>query len=46
MIKLSLTLSGSNFPYLEQIPMVPNMYEPLKFNCTCAIILLLYERTM
>ena len=27
-----LTLSGSNYPYLEQISMVPNMFEPLRFN--------------
>ena len=28
-----LTLSGSNYPYLEQITMVPTMFEPLKFDC-------------
>ena len=29
-----LNLSGSNYPYLEQIFMVPKMFEPLKFDCT------------
>ena len=28
-----LTLSGSNYPYLEQIFMVPKMFEPLRFDC-------------
>ena len=28
-----LTLSGSNYPYLEQISMAPKMFEPLKFDC-------------
>ena len=28
-----LTLSGSNYSYLEQIFMVPKMFEPLKFDC-------------
>ena len=28
-----LTLSGSNYSYLEQISMVPKMFEPLKFDC-------------
>ena len=27
-----LTLSGYNYPYLEQISMVPMMFEPLKFD--------------
>ena len=27
------TLSGSNYPCLEQIFMVPKMFEPLKFSC-------------
>ena len=29
-----LTLSGSNYPCLEQFSMVPKMFEPLKFDCT------------
>ena len=28
-----LTLSGSNYPWLEQFSMVPKMFEPLKFDC-------------
>ena len=28
-----LTLSGLNYPNLEQISMVPKMFEPLKFDC-------------
>ena len=28
-----LTLSGSNYPCLEQISMVPKMFEPLRFDC-------------
>ena len=28
-----LTLSGSNYPCLKRISMVPKMFEPLKFNC-------------
>ena len=28
-----LTLSGSNYPYLKQVSMVPKMFEPLKFDC-------------
>ena len=28
-----LTHSGLNYPYLEQIPMVPKMIELLKFDC-------------
>ena len=28
-----LTLSGSNYTYLEQTTMVPKMFEPLKFDC-------------
>ena len=30
-----LTLSCSNYPYLEQISIVSKMFEPLKFDCTC-----------
>ena len=29
-----LSLVGSNYPSLEQISMVPKMFEPLKFDCT------------
>ena len=33
-----LTLCGSNYPYLEQISMVPKMFKPLKFDvCDCVI---------
>ena len=28
-----LTLNGSNYPYLEQIFMVPKRFEPLMFDC-------------
>ena len=27
-----LTLSGSNYPYIERIPVVPKMFESLKFD--------------
>ena len=29
-----LTLNGSNYPYLEQIFMVPKRFEPLRFDCS------------
>ena len=29
------TLIGSNYPCLELIFMVPKVFEPLKFDCTC-----------
>ena len=29
-----LTLSGSNYPCLERISMVPKMFEPLRFDCS------------
>ena len=32
-LALWLTLSGSNFPCLEQISMLSKMFEPLKFDC-------------
>ena len=32
---LQCTLSGSNYPCLERISMVPKMFEPLRFDCTC-----------
>ena len=28
-----INLNGSNYQYLEQISMIPKMFEPLKFNC-------------
>ena len=28
-----LTLSGSNYPCLEQISMVPDMFKPFRFDC-------------
>ena len=28
-----LILSGSNYPYLEQISMVPKTFKPLRFHC-------------
>ena len=31
-LALWLTLSGSTYPYLEQISMIPNVFEPLKFD--------------
>ena len=33
-----LTLSGSNYPCLERISMVPKMFEPLRFDCNKAKI--------
>ena len=33
-----LTLSGSNYPYLEHIFMVPKMFEPLKLVCICTAL--------
>ena len=32
-LALWLTRSGSNYPCLEQISMVPKMFEPFKFDC-------------
>ena len=32
---LILTLNDSNYTCLEQIFMVPQMFEPFKLNCTC-----------
>ena len=32
-LALWLTLSGSNYPCLEQISMVPKIFEPWKFEC-------------
>ena len=31
--KLSLFASGSNYPCLERISMVPKIFEPLRFDC-------------
>ena len=33
-----LTLSSSNYPCLEQILMVPKMFEPLRFYCIIIIV--------
>ena len=30
-----LTINDSNYPYLEQMSMVPKMFEPLRFDCNC-----------
>ena len=30
-----LNLVGSNYPSLEQISMIPKMFEPLSFDCSC-----------
>ena len=32
-LALSSTLSGSNYPCLELIFMVPKVFKPLKFDC-------------
>ena len=32
-----LTLSGSNYPCLERISMVPKMFEPLRFDCKLTV---------
>ena len=34
-LALSSTLIGSNYLCLELIFMVPNVFEPLKLDCTC-----------
>ena len=34
---LNLIIS-SNYPSLEQITMVPKMFEPLKFDCFCVLL--------
>ena len=36
---LSSTLIGSNYPCLELFFMVPKVFEPLKFDCMCVVIL-------
>ena len=38
-LALWLTLSGSNYPCLEQISTVPKMFEPLKFDCIVGIFI-------
>ena len=30
---------GSNYPYLEQVAVVPKMFEQLRFNMTISILL-------
>ena len=37
-LALSSTLTGSNYPCLELIFMVPKLFEPLKFDCTCTVV--------
>ena len=32
--ELRLTLNVSNYPYLEQVFMVPKVFEPLEVNCS------------
>ena len=34
-LALLSTLIGSNYPFLELIFMVPQVFEPLKFDCIC-----------
>ena len=36
-LALLSTLIGSNYPCLEQVFMVPKVFEPLKFDCICLI---------
>ena len=38
-LALSSTLIGSNYPCLEHIFMVRKVFEPLKFDCRCLLIL-------
>ena len=40
-LALLSTLIGLNFPCLELIFMVPEVFEPLKFDCTCYSVNLL-----
>ena len=35
-LALGLTPTSSNYPYLENIFMVPQVFEPLKFYCSMA----------
>ena len=37
-----LTLSGSNYPRLERISMVLNMFEPLKFDCRYVFVMIVW----
>ena len=37
-LELLATLIGSNYPCLELTLMVPNVFEPLKFDCTMSSI--------
>ena len=34
-----LLFSGSKYPWLEQISMVPKMFEPLRFDCSLLVII-------
>ena len=38
-LALLSTLTGLNYPCLELILMVPKVFEPLKFDCTCKVIM-------
>ena len=39
---LCLTLSGSNYPCLEQSSKVPKMFKPLRFDCIVSITQVLF----
>ena len=39
---IRLTLISSNYPCLEHISMVPNVFEPLKFYCKLIWVLWLF----
>ena len=34
-LALRLTLTSSNYPCIEHVFMVPQVFEPLKFYCNC-----------
>ena len=42
-LALSSTLTGSNYPCLELIFMVPKVFEPLRFDCILPFIYLRSE---
>ena len=39
----SLSLSGSNYPCLEQFSIVPKMFQPLKFDCMYEMLLFIVD---
>ena len=43
-LALLLTLTGSNYPCLELISMVPKVFEPLKFDCIQFILISPYQQ--